>query len=566
MSARLDSLNKGFRNRILDHDELTEQLRSWADAFPELACLAPIGTTPEGRAIWVLTIGPEPDRTRPGAWVDANMHASELCGSSVALAIAEDLLRLHLGGGVHDLPEHVADAIRETLVYVCPRISPDGAECVFKTRGYVRSVNRDRRPAKQHAHWVVSDVDGDGLCLVMRREDPAGEFVESKEVPGLLVNRELEDPPPYYRLYPEGTIANFDGHTIPDPYFLSDNEPDLNRNFPYSWAPEPKQAGAGAFPASEPESRAVVEFAEAHPHLFAWLNLHTFGGVVIRPLGDQPDAKMDPFDLGVFRQLEQWYEAFTSYPTVSGYDQFLYEPDKPLHGDLSDFAYHLRGTVGYVVELWDLFEQVGLPKRDRFVDRYGHLDREDLEALGRWDREKNQGRVLRPWVPVEHPQLGRVDVGGIDPLFGMWNPPLEQLPELCTSQSQVFLRLVAMAPRVRIRDLTVEPLGDGMRRVTATIANEGYLPTYIMGAARSLSHNEPLIAILEGAEVVGSARREIGHLEGWGRGRWAGGAALYFARSRGSTDRSTIEWLVRGGDTVSVRAGSCRVGWVSASV
>ena len=52
MSARLDSLNKGFRNRILDHDELTEQLRSWADAFPELACLAPIGTTPEGRAIW----------------------------------------------------------------------------------------------------------------------------------------------------------------------------------------------------------------------------------------------------------------------------------------------------------------------------------------------------------------------------------------------------------------------------------------------------------------------------------------------------------------------------------
>ena len=39
----------------------------------------------------------------------------------------------------------------------------------------------------------------------------------------VLVARQPEDTGPFYRLYPEGRIANFDGRTIPDAHFLSDN-------------------------------------------------------------------------------------------------------------------------------------------------------------------------------------------------------------------------------------------------------------------------------------------------------------------------------------------------------
>ena len=59
------------------------------------------------------------------------MHASELCGSSVALAIAEEIIRAHLvgSGPVLDLPAHLGDLLRDDLlVYVLPRMSPDGAE------------------------------------------------------------------------------------------------------------------------------------------------------------------------------------------------------------------------------------------------------------------------------------------------------------------------------------------------------------------------------------------------------------------------------------------------------
>jgi len=94
-------------------------------------------------------------------------------------------------------------------------------------------------------------------------------MVESPDFPGLLLPRTIDDPPPYYKVYPEGVIENFDGANVPTPHFLSDNQTDLNRNFPFYWAPDSKQEGAGAFPLSEVESRSVVEFTAQHPEIFA---------------------------------------------------------------------------------------------------------------------------------------------------------------------------------------------------------------------------------------------------------------------------------------------------------
>ena len=134
-----------FRSKYLDYAALTAQLHAWANAYPSLVRLERLSITPEERAQWLLVIGPEPERIRPAVWVDANMHASELAGSNVALALAEDMLRLHLEGTVHDLPQSIADRLREVLFYVVPRISPDGAERVIHSGRYVRSVPRDER-------------------------------------------------------------------------------------------------------------------------------------------------------------------------------------------------------------------------------------------------------------------------------------------------------------------------------------------------------------------------------------------------------------------------------------
>jgi hypothetical protein len=573
MTDVVSALAQPFRERFLTHDELSSQLDAWAGAFPAFVRVRTLTTTLEGRPLRLIEIGPDPDRDRPSVWVDGNMHATELSGSSVALAIAEDFIRLHADPAFvpSGLPPHALETLREVRVFVLPRMSPDGAESVLTTGRYVRSNPRDRRPGAHRPRWIAADVDGDGLSLLMRQRDPTGEFVESRETPGLMLPRELEDTGPFYKLYPEGTIADWDGRTVPDPHFLGDNDTDLNRNFPWSWAPEPEQPGAGAYPTSEPEARAVVDFVTRHPTVFAWLNLHTFGGCYIRPLGAAPDHKMHPFDLAVFRQVAQWGEQHGGYPTVSGYEEFTYEPDKPLHGSLSDYAYHQRGAIALVCELWDLFAQLGFPRQKPFVDHYTRLTRAQLEALGGWDRTHNQSRVVRPWTPAVHPQLGPVEVGGLDIRVGISNPPLEQLPSVCARQSAFFLRLAAMSPRLTLRDVSVEPLGDGLSRVTATVTNEGYLPTHVLDVAANLPFNEPpsVTAVPEeGLSLAepGAPRRAIGHLDGWGRGLFGGSFSLFFQRSRGSVSRREATWLVRGSGALTLRVESCRVGSVSHTV
>jgi len=178
--------------------------------------------------------------------------------------------------------------------------------------------------------------------------------------------------------------------------------------------------------------------------------------------------------------------------------------------------------------------------------------------------------VLRPWKKLSHPQLGELEVGGLDPRVGLWNPPYERIDEVCRGQSAAFLRVAALAPSVRIASVQASAVGDGLFRLDARVENLGYLGTHGLSSARKLDWNEPLVAEIEvqGCALANprEARQSIGRLDGWGHGKYEGYAALYYMRSRGNTGERTVSWTLKGRGRAVIKIGSCRVGWISEDV
>ncbi|WP_457446087.1 M14 family metallopeptidase [Roseateles sp. P5_E4] len=560
-----------FRDRYLNYAQLMGQLEGWAATHADLVRLCSLGQSAEGRSIPMLIVGRDPDRLRPAVWIDANMHASEVCGTNVALAIVSDLIALMSGAeqvGGKPLAKPMAAALREALFYVVPRLSPDGAEQFLSTGRPLRSSPVDEQIPRKTPRWVTADIDGDGSIGCMRQISPGGELSELRDEEGVrieppvLVPRLPEDEGPFFKLYPEGQIENFDGHHIPDPHYLSDNSQDFNRNFPHHWVPEPQEAGAGPYPGSAPETRAVLEFATRHANIMVWLSLHTFGGVLIRPLGDQPDSKMDPLDLSVFEQVEAWMAEYTGYPTVSGFHEFLYSPDKTIHGDLMDYAYHQRGALAYVVELWDVFKQVGIAPKKPFMDNYIKLTRKDMRALVKFDREHNAGRIFKPWRKFNHPQFGEVELAGFDPSVGIINPPLERIAQTCDAQSAAFLRVASLLPQLTLEVLRQTQF-DTHVCTEVRIRNDGYFATYGPSSAKALPHAERLRLTVkaEGAQVLSptAPQIDIGHLEGWGGGLY-GRASGFEPWTRGNDGERVVSVITAGSGRLFIEVQSCRVG------
>ncbi len=269
------------------YQELTETLQGWAREAPALCSLDSIGTSYEGRDIWLVTLtntetGEHLDK--PGFLIEANIHSMEWTGCTAALHLIHRLLTQH---GVDDL---VTRALDTRVFYVIPRLNPDGAERGLKERRFIRSSVRPYPREDQEDGLRVEDVDGDGRVLDMRIEDPNGAWRPHPDEPQLLVRREPVDGPadgPFYRLLPEGRVENYDGVTIKVPPPLEGL--DLNRNFPAEWAPEQEQRGAGPYPTSEPEVRAMVQAVIDRPNVIGHVAYHTFSGVHLRPYAGRPD-------------------------------------------------------------------------------------------------------------------------------------------------------------------------------------------------------------------------------------------------------------------------------------
>jgi murein tripeptide amidase MpaA len=494
---------------------------------------------------------------KPAFLIEANIHSMEWTGCTAALHLIHELLSEY---GTNDA---VTRALDTRTFYVIPRLNPDGAERGLKERRFIRSSVRAYPRDEPEDGLQVEDVDGDGRVLDMRVEDPAGAWRQHPQEKKLLVRRDPVDTPadgPFYRLLTEGRIRNYDGVTIKVPPPLEGL--DLNRNFPADWSPEHEQRGAGPFPTSEPEVRAMVQAVTDRPNVTGHIAYHTFSGVHLRPYAGHPDDHLPTHDLRAYKIIGERGTELTGYPAVSVFHDFKYDPKQTIKGGAHDWLYDHIGVYSWTTEFWSPQRQAGLQDY-HFTEWIREHPVEDDLALVKW-ADENYPNAYVDWYEFDHPELGKVELGGWDIINYWFNVPFDRLEQEVAPHSDWALFHTLISPLLEVRSLEVEQLGESSFLMRFVVQNTGWLPTNVTEKAlerRAVRDLEVELDLPEGARLVGGeVKTEVGQL----KGRVEKRSTTWWGNDDSTTDLVKLEWVIEApaGTEIGIEARHQRAGTI----
>lgn len=506
------------KSYVYDHyylyGEITEILKKYEQEHPELVRLSSLTKTEEGRDVWLIEIT---DRStgefedKPAYCVDGNIHAGEVTGSMVVMNLLDTIM------SNLDDPK-IAKMLKEVTIYAIPRISPDGSECYLTTAEQLRSVNRDYPYGETVPGLYPADIDGDGVIRKMRLKSPYGAWKKSEEDDRIMVKRRPDDlEGEFYNVFQEGYILDYDGLNIEAAPTKWGN--DFNRNFPCNWTSETTQRGAGKYPLSNPETKALADFIQSHDNIGSILNMHTMGGQVLYPPGIKSGKEADKKDMERYRVIGKMATEENTFPALNIKDEYCKQGIPPLTGSFDDFNHFQMGLIDYTIECWDLNPRAGVevsyPPKPIVTDEE---QEENFRKYIKWIDENLNGEGIKPWTKFEHPQLGEVEIGGIDYKTVIQNCPIKFLPEEVDKHVRFMLRQIQTLPRVSFTELKTERIDENVVRIEAVLTNRSYLPSYITAEGLKLKTAKEIEVTLEGESIEfieGKSTQKIGHLEGF---------------------------------------------------
>jgi len=574
-------------SEYLDFSGLTGELQALVDGSAN-ATMRSIGTSHEGREIWVVEVGNPagmPMGERPALLVIGNLEGDHVVGSQLALETLRFLLN----------DPSAASVLSDQAVYVVPRLNPDGAEAMFAAVKSDRAGNAFSYDADNDGRYDEDpgeDLNGDGMITLMRVPDSAGAFLVDPDDARLMKRADKSaGETGTHTLYTEGVDSDGDG-------FLNEDGPggvDLNRNFqhehPY-YEPD-----AGLYMVSEPESRALMDFMLAHRNIGAVLAFGHSDNLVTAPndrgqLADASgvdlfafaaDANADIYRNGVFGgggggggrgfggrggfgggvgprgarlrgaqlgadndpqsgrrpavtvdsgDLEYFSAVSDAYVEVTGISEVAV--NREAAGAFFQVAYYHMGIPAFSTQGWGL------------SDTESEGDARFVEAM---DGAGVDGFV--DWSAYDHPEFGAVEIGGFVP-YALTNPPADQLPELGRSHGEFAVGLAGMLPRVNIADTEVTAHGGGVFTVRAEIENSGYFPTSLQHGvvSRSVQPTTVRIQVDSTSILSGDAKSStVQKLDGSGtrvefswviRGEEGQDVEIWVRSQKGGTDTATV--------------------------
>lgn len=263
-----------------NYAEMSGMLQAMTDAHKDIARIVSIGKTAGGRDIWAVEIANPagvPVKDRPGLLVAANFEADHVIGSEIALAVVDGLLKGYPANA------DIKNRLDNSVIYVIPRMNPDGAEGMFAPAKTGRRTNLNPRDDDNDGRVDEDgpeDLNKDGLITVIRVKASDGEYIVDPEEPRLMKKADpKKGESGVYKLYWEGVDRDKDGFIGEDPT----GGTDLNRNFMHDY-PYYKP-DAGRYMVSEKESQALMAWIITHRNIAAILTFGESDNLIAPPSG-----------------------------------------------------------------------------------------------------------------------------------------------------------------------------------------------------------------------------------------------------------------------------------------
>ena len=474
-------------NRWHDTNELYADMKKLQAAFPKFLKLESIGKSHDGRDLMVMTINNPatgPESAKAGMYIEANVHGNEIQGGEVCLYTIWYLMENY--GRIED----VTRLVDERVFYIIPTVNPDGRQ--FFMEGPGGNARSGHVPVDDDNDGLFDedppeDINGNGIIEQIRKFVPGeGNYRISRTNPNVLEPVPFGEAGDYILLGQEGVDNDGDG-------FVNEDGPgsyDQNRNWSSDWQPDYIQNGAMDYPFQLPEARAVADFLKAHLNIAGVQSYHNNGGMILRGPGAEAVGEYPMTDVRFYDELGQNGERILPFYRYIVLWSGLYT----VHGGFIDYTNDGLGIPSFSNELWNGDQYFTSPAlKEQQADPASPI----APAVSRYyfDKYLEFGDEFVEWKPYDHPQFGKVEMGGVWKKYQGRVPPRFMNEELCHRNMAFSLYQAGEMPLIRIGETSVEKVGGEVFRVFVDITNPKVVPTIMARAAQNFTVRPDLLLV-----------------------------------------------------------------------
>jgi hypothetical protein len=491
-------------DRYYTYEDVVEALKLLHAAYPEFTKLEVVGRSEENRDIYALTINnPKTgeELSKPGVYVDGNIHGNEIQAGEVCLYFANLLLTKY---GENDKITQVVD---KNVHYILPVVNVDGRAHFFQDANTPSSGRSIRIPRDDDRDGLVDedgpdDLDGDGNICQMRIKDPLGDYKTDPEDSLLMVTVKPGEKGEWTILGEEGIDNDNDGRYNED----AEGYLDANRNWGNNWQPPYVQSGAGNFPFSGKGPKAIAEWIHKRPNIIVNFAFHNSGGMWLRAPATK-EERIDPRDVAVYDLIGKNAIKMTpGYVYQAAYDLYA------TYGDTDSYMWNVEGSFTFVGELFqreqETFRDATEKTKTTAADDQGSFRRGGNPDLNRELMKFNQylglNELYKPWKPFKHPVYGNIEIGGWVKMSSRLPHPF-MLPELVHRNAMVVLMASEQTPEVRMEVFEVKDMGNNLKRIRVRLINDKGVPTMSSNSVVNKIYPQDMLK-LTGAKVITSGR------------------------------------------------------------